>query len=323
MRKLTAPWHLDRQHDSEAASPPSAIEHPARDRGRPRRARRREAARVKKCAPAPIPTPGAARRVQSWPGKEHPTPEQPSTPDAPDSRIAGLREAVARREYEAPADLVAAAVVRRLTGRELPSELPTPTEQASTPHAPDSRIAGLRKAVGRREYEVPADLVAAAIVRRLTGRELPSELPTPTLVADAVVKRITGRELASELPDGRRLESQITIAPARPSTEELARAQLNRYAIDLRHSYERELKRSKTSRRRSWRRFAHLPRSPSATTKPATTSSACTTWAASGTRHRPRGRRRPGARIRLHPSRRRQGRRARRRAARRPDTRRA
>ena len=87
--------------------------------------------------------------------------------------------------------------------------------------------------------------MAAAIVRRLTGRELPSELPTPKVIANAVVERLTGRELPDELSDPASLEPQITLAPSEPSTEELARAQLNRYAIDLRHSYERELKRSK------------------------------------------------------------------------------
>jgi HD-GYP domain-containing protein (c-di-GMP phosphodiesterase class II) len=85
----------------------------------------------------------------------------------------------------------------------------------------DSRVAALREAVAAGEYEIDAELLAEAIVRRLTGRDQASELPAPPLP-----------------------QPRIALAPSRPSAEELARAQLNRYAIDLRRSYERELRRS-------------------------------------------------------------------------------
>jgi HD-GYP domain-containing protein (c-di-GMP phosphodiesterase class II) len=85
----------------------------------------------------------------------------------------------------------------------------------------DSRVAALREAVAAGEYEIDAELLAEAIVRRLTGRDQASELPAPALP-----------------------QPRIALAPSRPSAEELARAQLNRYAIDLRRSYERELRRS-------------------------------------------------------------------------------
>ena len=94
-------------------------------------------------------------------------------------------------------------------------------EQPPTPDENDSRVAALREAVAAGEYEIDAELLAEAIIRRLDGRDQPSDLPAPALS-----------------------RPRIALAPSRPSTEELARAQLNRYAIDLRHSYERELRRS-------------------------------------------------------------------------------
>jgi HD-GYP domain-containing protein (c-di-GMP phosphodiesterase class II) len=94
-------------------------------------------------------------------------------------------------------------------------EQPPPTGEQ------DSRVAALREAVAAGEYEIDAELLAEAIVRRLTGRDQASALPAPTLP-----------------------RPRIALAPSRPSAEELARAQLNRYAIDLRRSYERELRRS-------------------------------------------------------------------------------
>jgi cyclic di-GMP phosphodiesterase len=116
-------------------------------------------------------------------------------------------------------------------------------EQPFTPDAASSRVARLREEVAAGDYEVYPGLVVEAIVRRLTGREVSRELPAPRLVAEEVVERLTGRAIASEIRD-RQNGSEIALAPSRPSTEELARAQLNRYAIDLRRSYERELKRS-------------------------------------------------------------------------------
>jgi HD-GYP domain-containing protein (c-di-GMP phosphodiesterase class II) len=117
-------------------------------------------------------------------------------------------------------------------------------EQPFAPHAANSRVARLREEVAAGDYEVHPGLVVEAIVRRLTGREVPSDLPAPRLVSEAVVERLTGRALPSELR-ARQNGAEIALAPSRPSTEELARDQLNRYAIDLRRSYERELKRSK------------------------------------------------------------------------------
>ncbi|HYU60379.1 MAG TPA: HD domain-containing phosphohydrolase [Solirubrobacterales bacterium] len=117
-------------------------------------------------------------------------------------------------------------------------------EQPSTPDAARSRIAALREAVAAGEYHIDAELVVEAIVLRLTGLEVPSELPAPRLVPEEIVLRLTGRELSTEAPATESGGPEIALAPSRPSTEELARAQLNRYAIDLRRSYEREMKRS-------------------------------------------------------------------------------
>ena len=94
-------------------------------------------------------------------------------------------------------------------------------EQPPMTDEEESRVAALREAVAAGLYEINAELVAEAIVRRLTGRDQASELPAPR-------------------PD----RPRIALAPSRPSQEEVARAQLNRYAIDLRRSYERELRRS-------------------------------------------------------------------------------
>jgi ribonuclease P protein subunit RPR2 len=95
-------------------------------------------------------------------------------------------------------------------------------EQLPTPDAGKSRSATLREKLAAGDYEVGAELIAEAIVRRLAGHEQASELPAP-----------------------RSPRPQVALAPSRPSAEELARAQLNRYAIDLRRSYVRELRRSK------------------------------------------------------------------------------
>jgi HD-GYP domain-containing protein (c-di-GMP phosphodiesterase class II) len=94
-------------------------------------------------------------------------------------------------------------------------------EQPPTTDDEDSRVAALREAVAAGEYEIDAALLAEAIIRRLTRGDQASELPAPALA-----------------------RPRIALAPSRPSPEEVARAQLNRYAIDLRHSYERELRRS-------------------------------------------------------------------------------
>jgi HD-GYP domain-containing protein (c-di-GMP phosphodiesterase class II) len=94
-------------------------------------------------------------------------------------------------------------------------------EQPPITDEEDSRVAALREAVAAGEYEIDAELVAEAIVRRLSGRDQASELPAP----------------ADPRP-------RIALASSSPSAEELARAQLNRYAIDLRRSFERELRRS-------------------------------------------------------------------------------
>jgi HD-GYP domain-containing protein (c-di-GMP phosphodiesterase class II) len=101
-------------------------------------------------------------------------------------------------------------------------------EQPPTRGARKSRVAALREAVAAGEYKVDARSIAEAIVRRLTGRDQLNGLPTP-----------------------RSPQPRIGVAPSKPSTEELARAQLNRYAIDLRRSYERELERSKELEERS------------------------------------------------------------------------
>jgi HD-GYP domain-containing protein (c-di-GMP phosphodiesterase class II) len=91
-----------------------------------------------------------------------------------------------------------------------------------------SRVDALRRSVEAEAYEVDPRQVADAIVRRM------------------VEARLMVGNLQERAP-----EPRLEVAPAQPSPEELARAQLNRYAIDLRRSYERELQRSRELEERS------------------------------------------------------------------------
>jgi HD-GYP domain-containing protein (c-di-GMP phosphodiesterase class II) len=91
------------------------------------------------------------------------------------------------------------------------------------------RLTALRETIEAGTYEVNSHLVAEAIVRRLMERGRPVREAAPA-------------------PAG---APRLQVAPASPSAEELARAQLNRYAIDLRQSYQRELQRTTELEERS------------------------------------------------------------------------
>jgi HD-GYP domain-containing protein (c-di-GMP phosphodiesterase class II) len=93
--------------------------------------------------------------------------------------------------------------------------------------ASTNRVNALQQTIAEGAYDVEPRDIAEAIVRRL------AEAPRFEIFGDPVEDEIAGSH-----------EPRLTLAPARPSAEELARAQLNRYAIDLRHSYQRELKRA-------------------------------------------------------------------------------
>jgi HD-GYP domain-containing protein (c-di-GMP phosphodiesterase class II) len=101
-------------------------------------------------------------------------------------------------------------------------------EQSPTPGAGKSRVAALREAIAAGRYELD-----------------------PRRIAEAIIRRLASGDGADELSAARSVRPRIALAASRPSTEELARAQLNRYAIDLRRSYERELRRSKELQERS------------------------------------------------------------------------
>jgi HD-GYP domain-containing protein (c-di-GMP phosphodiesterase class II) len=103
-----------------------------------------------------------------------------------------------------------------------------------------SRVALLRHALDAGTYDVSSEQIADAIIRKLSGESLLSEATLPT--------GEVSHEPRYEPP---RHEPRLSVAASRPSQEELARAQLNRYAIDLRRSYQRELKRSRELEERS------------------------------------------------------------------------
>jgi HD-GYP domain-containing protein (c-di-GMP phosphodiesterase class II) len=113
--------------------------------------------------------------------------------------------AVAAGYYRIAPDRIADSIIRKLAVRR-------------------TRVSALRSKVIAGIYEVDAERVAEVVVRRLDAHE-----------AQARNGRAPSRQPA---------ERRIGLAPSEPSTEELARAQLNRYAIDLKRSYERELRRT-------------------------------------------------------------------------------
>lgn len=125
--------------------------------------------------------------------------------DKGDDRLETVRRAVAARCYKVGGDRIAESIIRKLALRR-------------------TRVSALRSRVIAGIYEVDSELVAQAVVRRLEDRD---EQPR------------NGRAASK-----RAAERGIELAPAEPTTEELARAQLNRYAIDLKRSYERELRRT-------------------------------------------------------------------------------
>jgi HD-GYP domain-containing protein (c-di-GMP phosphodiesterase class II) len=119
-------------------------------------------------------------------------------------RVEELRRAVSAGYYRIAADRIAESIVGKLALRRI-------------------RASDVRRRVIVGDYEVDSDAVAEAIVQKLEERD----------------ERADGEERVEPEPSQR-----VAVAPATPTTEELARAQLNRYAIDLKRSYERELRRS-------------------------------------------------------------------------------
>ena len=100
---------------------------------------------------------------------------------------------------------------------------------ASTDPTGIGRVNRLRDAIDGGAYDVSSRQIAEAIVRKLSQ----------------------GSSTTGEANHERAPEPRLSLATARPSQEEVARAQLNRYAIDLRRSYERELERSRELEERS------------------------------------------------------------------------
>jgi ribonuclease P protein subunit RPR2 len=133
-------------------------------------------------------------------------------------------------------------------------------ENSTKPRFDDrrTRVDDVRRALNAGYYRIGADRVAGSIVRKLVVRRVRvSSLRErvivgdydvdPDAVADAIVRKLEERDerAREDAPAKDAGEPRIGLAPAQPTTEELARAQLNRYAIDLKRSYERELRRSK------------------------------------------------------------------------------
>ena len=111
------------------------------------------------------------------------------------------------------------------------------------------RVAAVRQALAAEAYEVDSREVAAAILRRLIERNL--------MMGDARLARAIARKLVGDMA-GRPAHvgngasrPQLEAAPPRPSLQDLASAQLTRYAVDLRRSYERDLQRTKELEERS------------------------------------------------------------------------
>jgi HD-GYP domain-containing protein (c-di-GMP phosphodiesterase class II) len=100
---------------------------------------------------------------------------------------------------------------------------------ASTPVTGFKRVGRLRQTIAAGAYDVSSRQIADAIIRKLSET-------TPT---------------SEEKDHARPPAPRLSLATSQPSAEEVARAQLNRYAIDLRRSYERELERSRELEERS------------------------------------------------------------------------
>jgi ribonuclease P protein subunit RPR2 len=122
---------------------------------------------------------------------------------------------------------------------------------------PQARLDSVRAAIAEGVYRIGADRIAESIIRKLAVRRtrvsaLRRRVIAGTYevdaerVAEAIVRRLDERDerdLEREAPA--EPEPTVSLAPPEPTTEELARAQLNRYAIDLKHSFEREMRRTK------------------------------------------------------------------------------
>jgi ribonuclease P protein subunit RPR2 len=105
-------------------------------------------------------------------------------------------------------------------------------------NASTSKVAALRQAIAARAYDVDPRHVAGAIVHRLVE-------------GDPSIDLVEGRPSIGYTEPEASPRSRLSLASPSPSPEEVARAQLNRYAIDLRESYRRELQRAEELKERS------------------------------------------------------------------------
>jgi HD-GYP domain-containing protein (c-di-GMP phosphodiesterase class II) len=101
-----------------------------------------------------------------------------------------------------------------------------------------NQIAALRRAIADGAYDVDRWQVAGAIVRRLAE-------------GDPSIDLVEGRPTIGYEEPKASPRSRLSLASPSPSPEEVARAQLNRYAIDLKKSYERELQRTEELKERT------------------------------------------------------------------------
>jgi ribonuclease P protein subunit RPR2 len=115
--------------------------------------------------------------------------------------------------------------------------------------ASNGHVAAVRQALAAEAYEADPHEVAAAILRRLIELNLTmGDAQLARAVAHKLVGDGAGRPVGQRNGSARR---QLAVATPRPSLQDLARAQLNRYAVDLRHSYERELRGTRELEERS------------------------------------------------------------------------
>ena len=115
--------------------------------------------------------------------------------------------------------------------------------------ASNGHVAAVRHALAAEAYEVDPHEVAAAILRRLIELNL---MMGDARLARAIARKLVGDDAGRGVGRGNgstRRHFEVTARP--PSLQDLAGVQLNRYAVDLRHSYERELQRTKELEERS------------------------------------------------------------------------
>jgi HD-GYP domain-containing protein (c-di-GMP phosphodiesterase class II) len=115
--------------------------------------------------------------------------------------------------------------------------------------ASNGHVTAVRQALAAEVYEVDPHAVAAAILRRLIELNLTMG---DARLARAIARTLVGDDAGRPAGHGNgSTRRQLEVATARPSLQDLASAQLQRYAVDLRHSYERELQRTRELEERS------------------------------------------------------------------------